>query len=862
MYNKVKALICLTITGLLGFSCADTADLEERLSELEGRVDNLEDLVSAANAELLALSSLVKSDVFIVGYTELENGYTLEISTTESSQTIEVIYGADLPEVLISLDEDGNWLVSIDGGETWSQIEGAENAINPESAVPELTVDSENYWCIRFGEGEYERILDANDNPISATASNMLTGSFRNVEYDEETGYMYFTLASGTVISVPVIDNFYLIVKDFTNEQTIRLNETLVYDVEMSGVKTVHIVDIPGWAITLYDDSLSVTGPSSGTAGEVTVEIYLISTNNLMKTVSLTFTLNPVEINANAVKEYRDFLAGNVDNVLLDFSYAGYEHGETAPPDVAIVENGGEYYASNGYTVYDVTKYGAVPNDGLSDREAFLAALKDAVGAISSDNGNGITFTNNTNARAIVYFPEGEYILHTKDDDIPVNELAELPSGMTFPEGYCTQPINIRASNFILKGAGRDKTKLVMKDPAYPTRDAMYSSPAMLAFRHNTSHASNNLTTITGNSPKGSFSVEVASASGISAGDRVCLYVLNNTQAALESELGSYLTSDSYSATWSIVSEGVEVEDYHEVASVSGNTVTFKEPLMHAVDASWGWQLNKQSGYSNVGVEDLTFVGNAKEDFEHHGSWQDDGAYKPLYFVRLTDSWIRRVGFESVSEALSITSCANVSAYDITISGKRGHSSIRAERSSRVFIGAVTDISSGTISANSAVGTEGDYLEGAGQYHAVGVSKPSIGTVLWRNRWGKDACFEAHATQPRATLVDCCTGGWMQYRQGGDAAQMPNHLADLTIWNFEAMNSWSGTFDWWNFSSSWWKFLPPIIVGFHGYTVNFNQIQVVVDSENGTIVEPESLYEAQLRNRLGYVPAWLNALKS
>ena len=63
-----------------------------------------------------------------------------------------------------------------------------------------------------------------------------------------------------------------------------------------------------------------------------------------------------------------------------------------------------------------------------------------------------------------------------------------------------------------------------------------------------------------------------------------------------------------------------------------------------------------------------------RENFGHHASWEDDGAYKPLNMMRLTDSWIRRVDFKGVSEALSIVSSANCSAYDIEISGNRGHS--------------------------------------------------------------------------------------------------------------------------------------------------------------------------------------------
>ena len=101
----------------------------------------------------------------------------------------------------------------------------------------------------------------------------------------------------------------------------------------------------------------------------------------------------------------------------------------------------------------------------------------------------------------------------------------------------------------------------------------------------------------------------------------------------------------------------------------------------------------------------------------------------------------------------------------------------------------------------------------------------------------------------------------MYFRQGGDEAQVPNHLADLTIWNFESITPFADTWIWWNASSKWWKFLPPVIVGFHGSSCNFDQSQLLVDEAHGEIAAPHSLYEAQLSRRLGYVPSWLNALK-
>ena len=150
------------------------------------------------------------------------------------------------------------------------------------------------------------------------------------------------------------------------------------------------------------------------------------------------------------------------------------------------------------------------------------------------------------------------------------------------------------------------------------------------------------------------------------------------------------------------------------------------------------------------------------------------------------------------------------------------------------------------------------------------VSQNPVWGLLSGRYMGDDACFESHATQPRATLIDNCTGGFVQSRQGGDANQVPNHLNDLTIWNMFSTNTKlngngtlpaNGEFDWWRTGWKYWKILPPVIVGFHGDPVKFVQEQVKLDESNGMPVEPQSLYEAQLERRLGSVPVWLKALK-
>lgn len=576
-----------------------------------------------------------------------------------------------------------------------------------------------------------------------------------------------------------------------------------------------------------------------------------------------------LEVDASATTEaeaWKKFMMQTEDNVLLDFSYAGYMHGEVAPPDVMIDFDtpltdaaGNKYYngyltggaqGSAIYKVYNVEDYGANGNDEISDRPALIKILKEAMKCTeqSADNGKSLRYYIGGNvANSIIYFPVGKYILRGGD----VAETVET--------------LRLTMGNIIFKGAGRNKTTIEMavnnneKNP-----DEMWSTPNMLEFKHNSDLTE--LTTVAGNAEKGTFSIEVASTSGINVGDWVCVSLKNNDPALVAEELAPHETSSNWTE---LNDNGVQIYDYHQVKYISGNTLTFYEPIMRKIEAKWEWKVNQYPHYENVGVEDLTFLGHSKDDFKHHGSAGDDGAFKPIQMIRLTNSWMRRVNFESVSEAHSFVSCANVSAYDIEISGNRGHSAIRSQASSRVFIGKVYDHCNGYIAVNSGGNQLGDYMEGAGQYHGCGVSKQSMGAVIWNVRWGDDSCFESHATQPRATLIDICQGGFVAWREGGDMAQLPNHLNDLTIWNMTATRvvcdaSWNNKWIWWNDAyDGWWKNMPPIIVGWNGISVPFDtsENQIKYYESLDAPVSPNSLYEAQLKRRLGYVPGWLSALK-
>ncbi|MCM1300301.1 MAG: DUF4955 domain-containing protein [Alistipes senegalensis] len=821
IYALILALCCLQT------SCGeDLDDIRADAEALAQRVAALESDVAKLNQEIGNLHTLMQGKAVIVGYTPMpENaGYRLELS---DGKTITVWHGQEIlhAQPIYGVDADGNWIYSTDGGKTFkpvtdadgntmriAPVDGATGETGADGVTPQVKIDPRGYWMVSLDGGKnYEYLLGTDGKMMNATSSSEgYSGFFSNVEFDAATNTLVLTRKSdGSEIRLPVTDDFALTIAHDNAVEYFMAGEKRTFAVEQTGVAEATLLVPTGWTAILKETQLEVTAPNENSAGEI--KIALVSEKHYLRTVALRVA------SSQGTLAWREFCNGSADNVLLDFSYAGYKHGEVAPPDVSTL----------GYKEYNICDYGAVPNDGKSDRAAFKKMLE----AI----GNKIP-----NAKAILYFPEGEFELHAESDD----------------NGGYSSDIIINMGGFVLKGAGRDKTTILMSAPnTTPTPQNMWTSPVLLNIKHNSGLV--DPTDVTADAAKGTFAVEVASTSGLKAGEWVALTLANNDPALVQQELGSKERYDNLNfADYQIIKEGVTIQDYHQIKSVNGNTVTFVEPLMHAVEAKWGWKIQKYNHYENVGVEDITFKGNAKADFKHHASWDDDGGYKPINLMRLTDSWMRRVRFESVSECSSIVTCANVSVYDVEITGKRGHSAIRSQGSSRVFIGKVTDKSTGPSDANASY-----IIEGAGQYHAVGISKQSMGAVLWRNEWGKDSNFESHATQPRATLIDCCTGAFLKSRQGGDNNQMPNHLDDLTVWNFvETVAEPSGMIKWWDFSSKWWKFLPPTFVGYQGANT-FDPATVKRDEAHGEQVVPQSLYEAQLERRLGSVPAWLLELK-
>ena len=861
--KKVISIICITLLVAL-YSCDERDDLRSDIDNLKERVANLEASIEQMNSDISNYQQMVEGKILVVGYSKDEqDNYTIELSNGE---TVTIYSGKvdmnDMP--LFSVNASGHWAYTINDMTTELLVNDKPVSAIPEAGTagvtPKLKVDANGFWLVSIDNGSTWNKLGNNQIADGTQAL------FSNVTIDETTGQITFTIrADNSQVKVPIYGkDFYLTIK-YEGTATFGLGQKQEFVVEQANVETATIEN-QTWGVKLTENKLIVTAPKTNVQGkeyEEQIYIKIFSKEGYCRVVKLPVKLLTTKIDANSAIAWQHFKTGE-NNVLPDYSYAGYNHGESAPQGAF----------SLGYQVINVKERMTAKN--MTAREALISILQEK--SMTKVNG---TNKLNANAKIVIYFPAGDYVLHNDDDN--TRDESKQKDAVDSKNNNVSSGIEIYGGNFVIKGDGPDKTRLIMETPNLPTSISnLSSSPILLAIKHtngpNNAGNSPKLASVTENAKRGDFTVKVSGTTGISSGQWVQLRLRSGDRELVKKEIGPIALNENWAIAKAPISinqssddlYGVKITEFHQVKSAANGKITFYEPIMHDIDIKYndteGWEIRTYKYLENVGIEDLSFVGNALDGYAHHGEghaeqakvgWQYDGAYKPLLLQRVVNSWVRNVHFESVSEALTFAESANSSAYDIRISGKRGHSAVRSQGSSRVFIGKVRDESAG----NDVYGKSCQ-----GQFHGCGVSKPSVGTVLWNVTWGNDACFESHATQPRATLIDNCSGGLVYYRAGGDENEVPNHLGDLTLWNLNVTgtDSHASNFAWWSDSDTWWKIFPPIVVGTHGMNVKFpgkEQQQVTYEESTGMKVSPESLYEAQLRERLGYVPGWLNALK-
>ena len=474
---------------------------------------------------------------------------------------------------------------------------------------------------------------------------------------------------------------------------------------------------------------------------------------------------------------------------LIDYSYAGYKYGEEAIPD------------DLGVRTYDVTTYGAIPDDGRSDVDAIKRALRAA------------------QYGGIVFFPPGQYDVLTE-----IDADASIRIGTTDDK---VANIVIRGSG--AKGARRGGTTIKM----HGNTNAQWDTYLKTAWQR-----SGKVDNIDGTYKRGVKSFNVYDASAL----RNKKYIIIQAVGLTGSDFNDHSArpeSDMKSQWTDIRNNGIRIREYHEIDRIDGNTVYIKTPTTTPLNNKY--YVRWANLMESVGIEDIHFDGGLGADYRHLGDPAEGQAGRNwIGLSSVAHSWVRRCRFSNSIMGVAISSSIATSVIGVVQDGLHGHYTV--------------NISNGA--TNNFVGLVEVYTSNGRPSHGLNVSNHTTSNVFFGIGGVIDAP-DAHGSQPRYTLFDNYFSV-DHNSSSGNIRNLPHHLNGYTRWNnttqsSELFNMWPGNYG---------AFVEGIMIGYKRDPNGWFSLWHSYKESHRSHVTPHSLWIAQYERRLGHEPTWLEDAKT
>ena len=513
-----------------------------------------------------------------------------------------------------------------------------------------------------------------------------------------------------------------------------------------------------------------------------------------------------------------------------NFSYAGFQRGDNPLPER------GSYKE---HKVFNVMDFGAVPDDGVSDKKAFQD-MAIAVSAYVSQKGN----------KAIYFIPEGRFIVNSQQDNeaIDKNNIDQVRSEQT---------INIFGDNIIVKGAGVGKTILAMDSHMFPESPTKkWSTPYLISIGASKDNFESKIETSVEKNTVGdsSFELVVADTTGFEVGDYVEVEGFIKNRQRIEEAISPYKfeLNKQGKPLWKMLAASLRKVEKHRIVAVNGNTLTFDVPVAHTINAEDAWHVTKIKPAVNVGLEDITFEGAWDGDFVHHKNALHDSGYSFLRLTRATDSWIRNVELTNFNQGIQVINSFNTTVDSVELNGNPGHIAVSVLYGNHNLVKDVNDA--------------------AHTWHAPGLSKYSTHNVNLRTQYSPQMGLDLHGAQSMNNLFDNISGGFEKGHWGAAVKDQPNHLKGLYLWNAENLGKPNKNLYFMASDGKYGKLILPHLIGLHGNALEVqSQFKYMISAKqnkwadyrkfpkrdvpqahiesNGEQVYPQSLYEAQLKLR-------------
>ncbi len=517
---------------------------------------------------------------------------------------------------------------------------------------------------------------------------------------------------------------------------------------------------------------------------------------------------------------------------LPDCSYAGYRYGEEPVPSPAVVA--------------DVTDFGAIGNGSFDCTPAFRDALEAA----------------HTAGGGAVFVPAGTYrltgLLHIKHNDVVLRGAGQNATTLDFSASLQTM-----LGNFSDSGSSTSRwwwsggfiwigppdtflTNGTVTDPSPSVNQGWeYWRPGPI------------LTTVTANASIGATVLTVNSTASLAVGMHVLMTWANPADSSFIRHVYGHNGTAATIPGGSVGDcTGILPPQYSrfqwpvEIAAVSGNTITLRQPLRVDARTSWSVEISDPGPtIVGAGVEHLRILGHANMTHNHlvtNGNLS--GGWNGVYINRARNCWVRNATISGVEEGVILSAAKNVSVLNVLLDGPQQHHHSFACR----------------VNSHDNLFTEFRVDGPVRVRHGINTEWFSSGNV-WSKGFQRVGTFDTHrALSFDSIRTECTVANDTGSTPGGAGNAGPFIGKRMVHWNI--LESYDGTG---NFSSrngddiyEPLQYSMGAMVGIRGATQNTTAGESMPAGDKGTVVADDglvpaipNLYEAQLAHRL---PATIN----
>jgi hypothetical protein len=301
---------------------------------------------------------------------------------------------------------------------------------------------------------------------------------------------------------------------------------------------------------------------------------------------------------------------------LPDFSFAGYHGGSRDVSTDLPVTN-------------SVVDFGARPDDGRDDTEAFQKALA----AID---------------RGVLRIPAGTYEI-----------LGQL---------------RISKSHVVLRGDGSGVGGSVLhfpKSPAELHADWPNREDRFVLFIADTRE--HQLTRVISDARRGDRVLEVESSVGLRAGRMISLVLHDDERHAF----WRHLHDDQ--VAFSGQKHREEIEWPVRIASIHGRRITLAQPLRFDVRSAWTPAVTTYTPIEEVGIEHMELRCAGTAHYSHDGDAKTGEGWKALAFGRVMNGWARDLVVRNAEDAITVLEGSKwITIRDVDVKGYAGHHGLNA----------------------------------------------------------------------------------------------------------------------------------------------------------------------------------------